>query len=101
MRKRFSAVQWAAWFKEFEGSGRSVAEFCRRIGVSQNSFYIWRRKLKHSSIRQDELFVPVVIESATQVAIEFPCGAVLKVDNQVDSLRPIFEALAQTGEQQA
>lgn len=35
------------------------------------------------------------VKPMTQVDIDFPCGAVLQVDNQVDSLRPVQETLTQ------
>lgn len=48
MRKCFSVVQWTAWFDEVDQRGLSVIEFCRRIGASQKSFYVWRGKPKRS-----------------------------------------------------
>ncbi|QEG01548.1 hypothetical protein Mal15_56250 [Stieleria maiorica] len=92
MRKRFSAPQWAAWMEQFESSELTVAEFCQQIHVSVNSFYVWRRKLKASPV---DLFVPVVVKPNSQVCVDFPCGAVLRVDNQIESLRPVLETLAQ------
>lgn len=99
MRKRYSAQQWAAWLEEFAQSGLSVAQFCQHIDVGQNSFYFWRRKLK-AQTDANEQFVPVVIQTSTQVAIEFPCRAVLRVENQVDSLRPVLQVLAELGDGQ-
>lgn len=96
MRKRYSADQWAAWLEEFGQSGLSVAQFCQRIGVGQNSFYFWQRKLKTATDSEVQ-FVPVVIQETRQVSIEFPCRAVLRVDNQVDSLRPVLQVLAELG----
>lgn len=100
MRKRYSADQWAAWLEEFDRSGLSVAQFCERIDVGQNSFYFWRRKLKTATGDLKDQFVPVVIQATSQVAIEFPCQAVLRVDNQVESLRPVLQVLAELGDEQ-
>ena len=100
MRKRHSADQWAAWLEEFSHSGLSVAEFCKRIDVGQNSFYFWRRKLKTATGNLKDHFVPVVVQATSQVAIEFSCRAVLRVDNQIESLRPVLQVLAELeGEQ--
>lgn len=101
-RKRFSAVQWTAWMDEFDQSGLSVIAFCRQIGVNQSSFYAWRRKLtREQRSSPADLFVPVVVQANNQVAIEFSCGAVLRVDNHVDSLRPVLETLVQLEVRQA
>lgn len=44
MRKaRFTEEQIAYAIKQVE-SGEPVAEVCRKLGVSQQSFYQWRRK---------------------------------------------------------
>lgn len=40
--------KWALWRRriaEFERGSAGVAEFCRRVGVSQPTFYLWRRKV--------------------------------------------------------
>lgn len=44
-----TAQQWADRFLRFTAANQTVAEFCRREGVSQASFYQWRKKL---AIRQ-------------------------------------------------
>ena len=41
--------KWALWrrrIEEFERGTASVAEYCRRVGVAQATFYLWRRKVK-------------------------------------------------------
>lgn len=97
MRKRYSADQWAAWFEEFDRSGLSVTEFCSRIDVNHNSFYRWRKKLDSTQSSSTDPFVPVVVRTTGQVVVEFSCGAVLRVDNHVDSLRPVLQTLAELG----
>jgi len=37
--------QWTERLARFEQSGQTVAQFCRQEGVSQPSFYQWRKKL--------------------------------------------------------
>lgn len=37
--------EWSGRFQRFEKSSQTVAEFCRAEGVSQPSFYQWRRRL--------------------------------------------------------
>ena len=99
MRRRFSATQWLDWFDQFHDSGLSIAEFCRRIGVSQNSFYVWRRKLKRGELVREQLFVPVEVTSQTIVEIQFPCGAVVRLENNAQTIRPTLEVLASLGDQ--
>ncbi len=41
-RRRYSAEQWSAWIDEQRDSGLTIAAFCGVIGVSENSFYVWR-----------------------------------------------------------
>jgi transposase-like protein len=45
MEKRCSANQWAVWVAEQRESALNVRDFCDWIGLSQNAFYQWRRKL--------------------------------------------------------
>lgn len=42
-RKRFTEEQIAYALRQAE-SGRTIGEVCREIGVSENTFYRWRRK---------------------------------------------------------
>ena len=42
---RRSRAQWQALLARATRSSLSVAEFCRREGVSTASFYTWRRRL--------------------------------------------------------
>jgi transposase-like protein len=46
MRQRdYSAEQWSTWIDQQRGSGLTIATFCGSIGVSENSLYVWWRKL--------------------------------------------------------
>ena len=45
-RARISVENWGRVFREHGSSGQSVAAFCRQAGLSQASFYFWRRKLQ-------------------------------------------------------
>ncbi len=37
---------WRLALEEFQGSGLSVRAFCRREGLSEPSFFTWRRTLQ-------------------------------------------------------
>jgi len=43
MKKKYSDQQVAYALREAE-SGRSVAEICRQLGISDATFYNWRKK---------------------------------------------------------
>lgn len=43
MKKRYTDEQIAYALRQAE-AGTKVAELCRRMGVSQQTFYSWRRK---------------------------------------------------------
>jgi putative transposase len=44
MKKRFSEEQIVAILREAESEGKTVAQLCRTHGVSEPTFYNWRRK---------------------------------------------------------
>lgn len=102
MRRRYSAEEWRAWLEEQPRSGLTVADFCDEIGVSPNSFYLWRRKLSaarrsrsasaaasrrrslscstESSAADTPTFLPLTVVAARNVEIDLPCGAVWRRD---------------------
>ena len=44
--------EWEERFRRFEKSSRTIADFCRAEGVSQASFYYWKKKLPGGSRRR-------------------------------------------------
>ncbi len=50
-RRRFTEEQIAYALRQSE-SGKSAAEVCRELGVSQNTFYRWRRKYEGMGIAE-------------------------------------------------
>jgi putative transposase len=54
-RKRFSPEQIVAKLREAErlqGQGMTVAQVCRRIGVSDQTFFRWR--VRYGALKDDE-----------------------------------------------
>lgn len=45
--KGTTAERWRKLVQQQDGSGLTVTGFCERAGVSQPSFYAWRRKLRN------------------------------------------------------
>jgi len=63
MGRRIDAAAYAVWRKRwerFESSSLTVAEFCRREGVSQPTFYQWRKRLR----RERGQAAPMVVREA-------------------------------------
>ena len=42
--------QWQALIHRWEQSGQSVKQFCRAQGLSEASFYLWRKRLSDPSL---------------------------------------------------
>ena len=94
MRQRFTAEQWAKWLEEFDRSNLSIKAFCQRLGVSENTFYQWRKKLdQRAEPSSAGDFVPITVVADDDVKIEMPCGAMIRVPNHSASLRPVLETL--------
>lgn len=51
-RKRFTEEQIVQVLKDAEGKQMSVAEVCRKYGISEFTFYRWRRKFQGLSISE-------------------------------------------------
>ena len=88
--------EWSDRFRRFGKSSQTVADFCRAEGVSQPSFYHWKRRLvggrrRPSVKRRQRSAVPanprsgfrsVVITAATDavsVKVRLPGGAVIEL----------------------
>ena len=98
MSRETDSAREGVWRERLEKQKQgpwSVAEFCRREGVSQPAFYHWRRRLRmvsqkdggakavHSS---QPRFVPVELPPspwATEVRIELPGGALVRLPQGV------------------
>ena len=49
MSKRYPASQWRTWLSACQQSDLTVVKFCESIGVSVNTYYRWRDRLKGES----------------------------------------------------
>ena len=91
MSRRYSGEQWAVWIRQQRDSGLSIAALCESIRVSENSFYLWRKKLQgsesaggQSATSAAQRFVPVSIVPVSIVAashvieVDLPCGATMR-----------------------
>ena len=95
-------------------SGLSIRQFCAEEGVSQPSFYAWRRRRRASddnakagkSVRRSresssgDDFIPLkVVDGAGAVEIVDPGGCLVRVSGEVNAqaLLPVLEALDRRG----
>jgi hypothetical protein len=101
---------WLRRLREFDRGNLTAIEFCRRAGVSIATFYLWRRKLAPSAVRESQSparrpaesrgaaagirFLPVEITSRPGIEVLFPGGARLTVPCQdQDAIRTVMAAL--------
>lgn len=104
------ALVWGELLRRYEQAGLTVAEFCRREGVSVPSFYQWRKRLAPSMGQQSKwakrrhtpaaVFQQVLLTSGAVVAVELPSGVRMELPaQQVQLVRAVVAELldAETG----
>lgn len=57
-RDELKERHWRQHIRDWQDSGLSVSAFCARRGLSQQSFYAWRRELQRRD-SEKALFVPI------------------------------------------
>ena len=58
---------WRDLIERQRHSGQSIREFCDDEGVSQPSFFLWRKRLRSENARPKSRFLPVQIDLADSV----------------------------------
>jgi hypothetical protein len=86
------AARWRERIDRWRSSGLSVAEFCRREGISEPSFFAWRKRLAgrraKSPVRRQAKsprFVelpPLAWSAMAGVQIALPGGAIVTLSPQ-------------------
>jgi hypothetical protein len=96
---------WRLRLREFDRGNTTVAEFCRRVGVSVAAFYQWRRKMGPSAApdasaasrgRAAEVlsFLPVEITGGASIEVLLPSGARVTVPcHDREAIRTVMVAL--------
>jgi transposase-like protein len=119
MAKKASSQRKQFW-RELIGrqrtSGLNIARFCEQVGVAQNSFYVWKRRLRacvrstgrkprrQSAALMTQSLIPVRLVSdpvqspastAGAIEVAWPGGVVLRVPSgcNLDTLRDVFRLL--------
>ncbi len=63
MKKRFTEAQIVGFLREVD-AGLPVKDLCRRHGVSESSYYLWRSKFGGMSISDAKRLKELEIENA-------------------------------------
>jgi hypothetical protein len=104
------ASRWREILRRQANSGVSIRRFCAREGLSEPSFYAWRKRLREpvkngreplvaSRWQQSDdgpLFVPVkLLDNAPALEIIHPLGYRIQLTGEVDpiALRHVIESL--------
>jgi transposase-like protein len=107
---------WRGILRRQAESGLSICRFCAAEGISESSFYAWRKKLRerqHGGTRtrqsrgreevvsdDAQLFVPLkLLETAATLEIVHPLGCRIQVTGEVNpvALRQVIKALDESG----
>jgi transposase-like protein len=93
------AKVWREVIRRQQSSGLSIAEFCRREGLAQATFYNWRQKLAaddHGPFL--ELQLPHLNNAAACEIVLPDCRVVVPPAFDADSLRRLLDVLRQEDE---
>ena len=84
---------WRKLIAEQEASGETIRGFCRRRGISDHSFYFWRRRLQQGAPVQFALVKTVGNEAPLELFLAG--GERLRIGNGVDAatLRLVLDTL--------
>ena len=90
---------WRARIAEQEQSGVPVARFCKDRGISEQSFYVWRKRLRDAqavrfALVETESGRPQA-EASSALELVLPTGERLRIGADVNgnALRTVLEAL--------
>ena len=97
---------WLMVLETFKSSGLSVRQFCQQEGLSEPSFYSWRKRLTEArktdvnrSESQQETFIQVSMPSTESGCLELvlASGHTLRIPLNTDStfLTGVFSAMKQ------
>jgi hypothetical protein len=113
-RRRLSREQWRVWIAKQAESGQGVAAFCATNDLPQQSFYLWRRKLRaepssagngqagigqagNGPAKISSAFVSVSVAGLAGVIVELPCGALIRVPPDDLVIGQVIDALLRNG----
>ena len=86
---------WRGLVLEQASSGESIASFCRVRGLSQASFYSWRKRLRE--MNETPQFAPVSVIDCSALEVRFPGGVTMRVPRDQEWIRCVVNALCDRG----
>lgn len=89
---------WSKLIAEQEAGGQKVRAFCRERGITEPSFYYWRKRLRKRESLQFALLATTSADTgskASTLELVLRNGERLRIGNQVDAatLRIVLEAV--------
>ena len=92
------AKYWSKLITEQEASGQKVLSFCRERGITEPSFYYWKKRLRQNGPVRFALLetTPAAIASPdSALELVLRNGERLRIGNQVEAatLRVVLEAV--------
>lgn len=108
-------LRWRDIINRQPGSGLSIRKFCANEGISQPSFYLWRRKLREGTVngtrsrksrrRMNEpggngAFIPLkLLDTAGTLEVIHPLGCQVRITGAVNTsvLKQVLDVLDERG----
>ena len=89
---------WRRLINEQETAGVSVRQFCRKLGVGEHSFYLWRKRLRESEPVRFALVETAGVQTEAgppELELVLVTGERLRIGAGVDAaaLRTVLEIL--------
>ena len=92
---------WAERLDRFRRANQTVAQFCAAEGVSEPSFYVWKRTLAGAAPSPDldrPTLVPIRLTTSpagTPIEVVFPSGTVMRfpLDARAEAIAAIVHAV--------
>jgi len=89
---------WSKLIAEQEAGGQKVRPFCRERGITEPSFYYWRKRLRKRETVQFALLATTPADTGSEASgleLVLRNGERLRIGNEVDAatLRMVLEAV--------
>jgi len=99
---------WQMVIETWQDSGLSVSKFCKTEGLSEGTFYNWRKRLSVRHSQQNKqtdpspsAFIEVAMTKSNHAALElvFSSGHTLRINSKADNktLSNVISVLRQAG----